>query len=164
MKIEIDGFDTVIKRLEGINEKKFETIFDRVVDAGVDEASLVFASAKYDGIKDDIEVSKEKQEYGADIIASGNAVAFIEFGSGVHYQEEYPNKPSGVAPIGTYGKGYGSRDWWIYEDNGGSGTPFEKKEGYIITHGNPPAKAMISASKEMKKRVGKITREELRKK
>lgn len=163
MKIEIDGFDTVIKRLEGINEKKFETILDRVTDVGVQEASLVFSSAMYDGIND-VVVSKEMQEDSADIIASGNSVAFIEFGSGVHYQEEYPNKPSGVAPIGTYGMGNGSRDWWVFKDNGGSGTPFEKREGYIITHGNPPAKAMISASKEMKKRVGKITREELRKK
>lgn len=163
MKIEIDGFDTVIKRLEGINEKKFETILDRVTDVGVQEASLVFSSAMYDGIND-VVVSKEMQEDSADIIASGNSVAFIEFGSGVHYQEEYPNKPSGVAPIGTYGMGNGSRDWWIFRDNGGTGTPFEKIDGFIITHGNPPAKAMISASKEMKKRVGKITREELRKK
>ena len=51
---------------------------------GMQEASVRFSTAQYDGTNDS-NVTIEKTQNGYNVVANGNAVAFIEFGAGVHY-------------------------------------------------------------------------------
>ena len=79
------------------------------------------------------------------LYADGEDVAFIEFGAGVRFGNGYSGpKPSGIVPIGTYGKGYGSNpEGWYYRENG----------TLTHTYGNPPAEAMYGTLKEIAERV-----------
>jgi len=91
----------------------------------------------------------------------GEDVGFIEFGTGVHYSEQYPTEIPGdggdpystlgmAARGGGYGKGHGADDvWYFYGDNPGTeGRIHEKKNGktVISTQGNPPVRGMYQAA------------------
>lgn len=134
---------------------------------GMQEASIRFASAQYDG-KNDSVVTIEQTENGYKVVASGNAVAFIEFGTGVHYNAgvSYPlEKPSGIVGVGEYGKKQGKKDEWRY--NGDPGTNGELRtsssgETYVVTHGNPAQMPMYNALTAMRSEVERIVREAFR--
>lgn len=134
---------------------------------GMQEASVRFASAQYDGTNDSV-VTIEQMENGYKVVASGNAVAFIEFGTGVHYNAgvSYPlEKPSGIVGIGEYGKKQGKKDEWRY--NGDPGTNGELRtsssgETYVVTHGNPAQMPMYNALTAMRSEVERIVREAFR--
>ena len=114
-----------------------------LADIGVEEATLRFTGAMYDR-ETYTEVEIKSLSNGYVIVASGKDVAFIEFGAGVHYNNESTykgKKPDEIAKIGTYGKGYGSRHVWGYRDGSG---------GIKLTHGNPAAMPMWYASEEMR--------------
>lgn len=135
---------------------------------GMQEASVRFASAQYDGTNDSV-VTIEQIENGYKVIASGKTVAFIEFGTGVHYNSgvSYPlEKPSGIVGIGEYGKKQGKKDEWRY--NGEPGTNGELRtssrtgETYVVTHGNPAQMPMYYALAKMQGEVERIVKEAFR--
>lgn len=134
---------------------------------GMQEASIRFASAQYDGTNDSV-VTIEQTENGYKVVASGNAVAFIEFGTGVHYNAGVScplKKPSGIVGIGEYGKKQGKKDEWRY--NGDPGTNGELRtsssgETYVVTHGNPAQMPMYNALTAMRSEVERIVREAFR--
>jgi len=89
-----------------------------------------------------IDVTVEKNEEGYDIVARGEDVAFVEFGAGVFYngEESYlGQRPSDIVGIGEYGKGYGKRKVWGFNDGG------EKK----LTYGTPASNALYFASQDI---------------
>lgn len=123
-----------------------------LANIGLQEAQVRFTSAMYDGVNDS-NVTVETNADGYCIKAEGKAVAFIEFGAGVHYNpsEPYPNpRPSGIVGIGEYGKGLGKRKAWGFKDDGGN---------LVITHGNPAAMPMWYASEEMRSNIKRIAQE-----
>jgi hypothetical protein len=86
---------------------------------------------------------------------------FIEFGTGVANPELV--EPSGLTYIhGTYGKLKGlNPNGWIYVgEQGNAGQPIA--DGVYKTKGNPPARAMYDASKDMRAEITRIFREEFR--
>ena len=114
-----------------------------------------FSRSFYDGEKD-VSVSVEPIENGWKIVASGQAVCFIEFGAGVYFNgaEPYPEpRPSGVVGIGEYGQGKGKRDMWGYYDSGGN---------LVLTHGTPAAMPMHHAGRVMEQEIDRIAREVFR--
>ena len=132
--------------------KKEKQFLARLANIGLKEASVRFTTAMYDGIND-VTVQLDDKGTGYVIEAAGRAVAFIEFGAGVYYNEgePYPSaRPSGIVGIGQYGKGYGKRKAWGYRD---------ETNQLVITRGNPAAMPMWYASEEMKRSVTKIARE-----
>ena len=132
-------------------EQKEKQLLEELANIGVREASVRFTTAIYDG-KNDSEVTLETIENGYQIVANGNAVAFIEFGAGVYHNpsEPYPNpRPDGIVGIGEYGKGYGKRQAWGFRDDSGE---------LVITHGNPAAMPMWYASEEMRNSILQIAR------
>lgn len=152
-----------IKELEKYKQdflRKEKLFIEKLAMIGVQEASIRFTTAMYDGVND-VTVSLEPTPEGYVIVASGEAVAFIEFGSGVYHNpgEPYPNpRPDGVVGIGEYGKGKGKRRAWFYK--GEAGTNGEVQEnGVVKTRGNPAAMPMWYATEEMKRSILQIARE-----
>ena len=129
-----------------------DKLLEELANIGVREASVRFTTAMYDGVNDS-HVSLEPVNNGYAIVASGKAVAFIEFGAGVYHNsgEPYPDpRPEGIVGIGEYGKGYGKRQAWGYRNDGGE---------LVITHGNPAAMPLWYASEEMRSKITKIAKE-----
>lgn len=142
-------------------EAKKALLIERLAMVGAQEASVRFASAMYDG-NNDVLVSIEPTANGWSIIASGQAVCFIEFGTGVYHNpsEPYPQpRPAGVVGIGEYvsdGDGQFHRG---RSRGAGQGWKFNQSGEAIFTRGNPAAMPMYYASEEMKREITKIARE-----
>lgn len=160
MKIKINPYDTN-SITEAINQLKQykkdflakEAIFvKRLAEIGVSVASTGFATADYDGIND-VVVTLEHQGTRAAVVASGETVGFIEFGTGIRYPE-WDNTGMEYTPPkhGTYGKGYGARPkgWYFTVGEGGAAQH---------TYGNQPAEAMRTARDVMIEKVIQIARE-----
>ena len=161
MKIKINPFDpasiaNAVKQLEAYKKDflaKEQMFVQRLAEIGVSVASTGFALADYDGAKD-VVVHMEQSGTRASVIASGETVGFIEFGTGVKFPE-WDNTGADYTPPkhGTYGKGYGARPHgWYFKPNGSEGAAQH-------TYGNPPAEAMLTARDVMVERVIQIARE-----
>jgi len=129
-------------------ERKEAELRIRLATLGATVASIQFARALYNG-NNDVSVRVDDTGSVAVIYAEGEAVAFIEFGSGVRYGYGHPQAGEfGMGP-GTYPDGKGHWDnpkgWWY-----GSGQH---------SYGNPPAMAMYQAVQQMTEEITKIARE-----
>lgn len=171
--IKISGVDSAINALKKYSgnelERKAKLLIEKAAERGYNSASINFQVAIYAGTND---VVVHEPYWDGDILilaAEGNSVAFIEFGTGVHYSEVYPKNIPDVAKRGTYGKGKGSNDSWVYVGDPGTGIEGEiihiKKDGrYVVkTHGNPPARALYNAKERMREEILKWAKEIFRK-
>lgn len=140
------------------NVEKFNT---RLAEVGEKEAQAGFSSAQYDGTND-VVVSSNATKDGGEIEAKGQTVLFIEFGTGIyHNASESYGRDMGYG-YGTYGPN-GLKPYWFYRGNPGTnGTPSTKRDGMLITHGNPANKCMYNAMKELKAQAKKVAREVFR--
>jgi hypothetical protein len=160
MIITIDPFDKqsitkAIKQLEQYKKDflaKEELFVKRLAEIGLSVASTGFAVADYDGIND-VQVTMTQDGAKAVILAQGETVGFIEFGTGIRYPE-WDNSGMEYTPPkhGTYGKGHGARPhgWYFTQGEGG---------GAQHTYGNAPAEAMRTARDVMIEKVTQIARE-----
>ena len=159
MKITINPYDPnsvsdALKQLKQYKKDfltKEELFVKRLAEIGVSVASTGFDVADYDGIKD-VVVTLEHQGSRAAVIASGETVGFIEFGTGIRHPE-WDNTGMEYTPPkhGTYGKGYGARPkGWYFTQGVGAAQH---------TYGNPPAEAMRTARDVMIEKVTQIARE-----
>jgi hypothetical protein len=160
MKIVVNPFDKksiedAIKLLEEYKKDfkaKEREFIRRLAEIGVSVARPGFAIADYDGVND-VVVSLEETSSGYSVVAAGEAVGFIEFGTGVRHPE-WDNTGMDYTPPkhGTYGKGQGKNPhgWWFKQNEGGRARH---------TYGNPPAEAMLSARDEIIDRAIQIARE-----
>ena len=140
-----------LNRYKKYVQEKTALLCENLAVIGAQEASVRFTTAVYDG-NNDVSVEVGPTKNGWVITANGESVAFIEFGAGVYHnsREPYPNRPPGVAGIGEYGKGYGKRRGWKYDDGSGN---------MVFTRGNPAAMPMYYATQEMEREILKIARE-----
>jgi hypothetical protein len=125
--------------------EKANTVCERLATIGAVRASLDFSRAIYNGTND-VAVTVEPIDNGYAIHATGNAVLFIEFGSGASYGYGHP-EPEGYGP-GTYpGKGHWNdpNGWWY--------------GNHEHSYGNPPAQAMYNAKREIQAEVQRIADE-----
>ena len=149
---ELEAAIQEVKAFRNSLQAKADRLIQELAEIGVREASVRFTTAMYDGTND-TSVTLETISNGYAIVAEGQAVAFIEFGSGVYHNpgEPYPNaRPEGIVGIGEYGKGHGKRQAWGFKDESGE---------LVITHGNPAAMPMWYASEEMRSKILKIAKE-----
>lgn len=160
MKIVINPYDSksidrAIKQLEQYKKDflaKEELFVKRLAEIGVSVASAGFAMADYDGVND-VVVTLEHRGNSAVVIASGETVGFIEFGTGVKFPEWDNSGMEYIPPKhGTYGKGKGAnpKGWYFKQSEGAKARH---------TYGNPPAEAMRTARDVMVERVIQIARE-----
>lgn len=125
--------------------EKANTVCERLATIGAVRASLDFSRAIYNGTND-VDVTVEPIDNGYAIHATGNAVLFIEFGSGASYGYGHP-EPEGYGP-GTYpGKGHWDdpNGWWY--------------GNHEHSYGNPPAAAMYHAQQDVLREVQRIADE-----
>ncbi len=160
MRIRINPFDKksidrAIKELQQY-EKDFarkETEFvRRLKEIGVSVARSGFATADYDGVND-VLITDTQLDNKAMVIAYGQTVGFIEFGTGVKFPEWDGSETEYTPPEhGTYGKGKGAQlHGWYFKQSDGAAARH--------TYGNPPAQAMLTARNAMIERVTQIARE-----
>ena len=156
MKIVVDPLDSksVDQAIEQI--KEYERQFDaqvqefvkRLATLGLSVAKEGFATADYDG-DNDVIVQMEQNGTSAVIVASGEAVGFIEFGTGVKFPEWSGSASTGYTPPkhGTYSKGKGAnpKGWYFGHSQ--------------HTYGNMPAEAMLTARDVMLENITRIARE-----
>lgn len=138
-------------------QSKIKALLDRLSYIGAFRARVDFTSALYAG-ENDVEVSVEPKENGFEIVATGQAVLFIEFGTGIKNPEHPQGSEFGYIH-GTYGQGKGANEngWTYYGVQGNAGKPV--REGVYRTLGNPPARAMYNSAKEMRNEIYRIARE-----
>lgn len=90
------------------------------------------------------------------LIAEGHSVGFLEFGTGVFYEDNHPLAKDFGAIRGGYGKGYGKQETWGYYGLPAPGAKFRrhtKKGDLYTTHGMSATKGMYEASKLMRDRI-----------
>lgn len=153
MNISINGLDSTISHMKTLNDNllnKTSTLVAHLINAGYEIADYRFGIAQYDGTND-VSLSMSFSGNTATLTASGQAVLFIEFGSGITFTEENPKAVELGFIRGTYGKGKGSNLNWAYiGDKGSNGEVIRTTvdgETVVRTKGNPPANAMYEASK-----------------
>lgn len=144
--------------------KKAQEFAKALAQKGIDVATVRFANAQYAGDNDvTVEHDPVQTPNGFAIVAHGNAVAFIEFGTGVMHSAYGGELPDGVGEHGTYGKGNGQhKRWYYYGESGNAGTPVKEVDGkgqLNYTDGNEPAMAMWGAVEEMASQVEATWRE-----
>ena len=152
--IRMNGLDrhsvrNAINRLKDFQtdyDTKMQEVCERLAHLGEATASVEFAQAEYDGTND-VSVVAEPFGNGWRVRASGNAVLFIEFGSGATYGYGHPD-PQGYGP-GTYPSTKGH--WndpkgWYY------------KHG-VRSFGNPPSAAMYHAEQDIRAEIERVVSE-----
>ena len=143
-------------------------IAESVAEVGSQIAGQYFFEAQYAGLND-VSVHVETEESSARVVAEGEAAAFIEFGTGVVMgQGATLPRPPGIVGLGQYGLGHGAHPPWVYHGVMGVNPPpgtvrLGANSDKILTHGNPPAGALMRASNEMEDQAAEIVRKELSK-
>ncbi len=165
ISIKISGLDELKKKIENQRNNfktKGQIFLQRLAQEGLTVAKAQFSSAQYDGVND---VTVTVENMGPDkiaVVANGQAVAFIEFGTGVTYSEQHPKADDMGAVRGSYGQGKGNNESWTYYGEAGTnGVPVrDSDKGTVIrTKGNPPARAMYNASEQMRAKIQQIAKE-----
>ena len=160
MKITINPYDpeSVTSALEQVQKYKKDFLAKekefvrRLAEIGVRVAQSGFSTADYDGVND-VTVSLVRSGKKYSVVASGETVGFIEFGTGVKYPEWDDTDMDYTPPKhGTYGKGRGADlgHWWFKQSD-------EARARH--TYGNQPAEAMKTARDEMIEQVTAVARE-----
>lgn len=155
-EIVIDPFDKrsitngikELRKYKAWVQAKENELRTRLATLGATVASIQFSRAIYNGTND-VTVRVDNTDSVAVIYAEGEAVAFIEFGSGAKYGYGHPmNHEFGTGP-GTYPEGKGHWDsphgWWYGHNQHSSG--------------NPPAMAMYQAREQMVEQITQIARQ-----
>lgn len=155
----VERAERKLKRAEAEWDKKIDELLKRLADLGAGKARVGFSKAIYDG-KKDVSVSVKQIKNGYSIVADGESVLFIEFGSGVRYGYGHP-KPMQYGP-GTYPSTKGRRDsggnvYLNWEHPNGWWTP--KDAGGIHTYGNPPSATMYCTAQELEREILNIAKE-----
>lgn len=144
-------------------ESKCRTICERLTSLGAVRASMEFSLAAYTGPKDfNISVEEVEGEPGKiayRVIADGESVLFIEFGSGIAFDNAKYAHPMAkeITPKmgpGTYPCPPGKGHW---DDPGGWWLPPEKGGGH--TFGNPAGMPMYLASRTMRDEIERVAKE-----
>lgn len=151
-----------IREYKATLNKKAKALAFRLSWLGLEVAKVRFANAEYAG-SNDVKCHINQKDKTCTIVAEGKAVAFIEFGTGIHHNGYGGELPPGVGAHGSYGQGKGAgRRWYYYGDPGNAGTYVDTVPGkgqLNYTSGNEPAMAMWGAVEEMASQVEAMWRE-----
>lgn len=145
-----DAVQELRRYAEWMEQKEAELVA-KLAERGRAVAEIKFASAQYDGTND-VSVRVDNAGSTAVIYAEGEAVAFIEFGSGASMGYGHPKAGEhGLGP-GTWSDSENGKGHW----NDPNGWYYKHGEK---SHGNPPAQAMWGAVQTMTEELTQIARE-----
>lgn len=165
VKLNEQSIDNAIKELNKYKRwlnNRTKELLKTLADEGMNISSVKFSKAIYDGTND-VSVSVENRgKNKLAVIAIGNATLFIEFGTGIRYEDNHPEAAKNGMMRGIYGHGLGKmKNGWRYE--GEPGTNGEiitsgKHSGEVHTYGNPANMSMYSTIRELEQRFEEIVK------
>lgn len=137
---------------------KNELFVKRLAELGIPVIDENIASAQGDSDtrhETYIKVNSYGDYSQATLICEGTDLLFIEFGSGVHYNgavgtSPHPQGEEFGYTIGSYGKGQGKNDSWIYMSESGE---------WVRSHGTQATMPVYKASVEIMQNIRKIAKE-----
>lgn len=168
VNIEAKNLDKAVKNilqqqtmLKNIN-RYIEKFTQKLADIGLDYATMSFQRAEYDGTND-VTVSIDVQKPNlVRVVASGKAVLFIEFGTGIYYPDDHPKAKELNMIRGEYGKKQGRKESWVYVgEEGTNGTVIRRgpNGNAVRTRGNPASRSMYLTADEVRDNIQKIAEE-----
>lgn len=175
VKANFKSLDELTDWLDGLPDqlnKKADELVRKLANLGVEVANVYYEKATYAGTNDVIvEMLPGDKRGRAKIRASGTAVLFIEFGTGVlnpYDASEAKAKladASAIVPHGQYGEGRANSPFgWYYKgdmpSNPPTGTTLSYKgRGLIHTYGEAAQPIMYESRKAVIEQVETIARE-----
>lgn len=165
ISVKISGIDELKKKIADKKDnfdQKGQVFLKRLAEAGLTVANAQFRTAQYDGVNDVVVKIDMLDRNRVAVVANGQAVAFIEFGTGIYYPEEHPKAQQMGAVRGSFGQGKGNNESWTYYGEAGTNGAVvrDSDNGTVVrTKGNPPARAMYYASQEMLNKIQQIAKE-----
>ena len=161
--------DSITQALRELRKQKRETdkkmtqLCKRLAELGAIRVSLEYSRAWYVG-PNNVSVYVRKSGNGYKIVASGQSVAFVEFGAGAKYGGGYPTEETKVPPDipvpgswstdPTVGKGHWDSPNGWYLPNGVVG-----KSGENHSFGNAPTMGMYQAGQDIRASIEQVARE-----
>lgn len=151
---------TDLQKYEATVREKTDEFRKRVAEYLAEDAKGGFMSAIVDdllrgGAKHaNVDVTTDEKGTTSIVIANGEDAVWAEFGTGVYHNGAVGSSPHSKGAelgfkIGTYGKGHGARNIWVYED----------VDGKHFTHGAPASMPMYNAMKHVCDNIVDIARE-----
>lgn len=165
IKLSVAGVNQAIVELKEYKtwlQERTRVFVSRLTEEGFNIASAKFAASTYDGTNDVTATVEDRGDGVCAVVATGSAVLFIEFGTGVTYADNHPQAAELGMRRGEYGKGRGKRSsWGYYGEPGTNGIVKENKNGraVVITHGNPANMPMYETVKELEVMLKSIAEE-----
>lgn len=160
-----EGIDDLLNAIEDKKkwlDRKTEELVERLTDYGVVIANAGFMGAAYDGTNDFYVGFEHRGDAHRAVIATGDTVLFVEFGTGVVYPDNHPEAGKNGMVRGAYGLGHGKQRTWAYEgDPGTNGYVHVKQDGrtVVLTHGNPANMPMYNSVKQLEQDFTQIALE-----
>ena len=154
MNIKLSEIDKALGKIKALKKsiEQMDNVIKKVAEKGYNVARDGFSTAIYDG-NNDVVVNLEKISNGYRINAIGDAVLFIEFGTGISYPSTHPEALAMGMTRGGYGKGRGNNPEWYYYGSQGTNGEYvktdEAKGDLFITRGNPANMPMYKAYETM---------------
>ena len=105
-----EGIDDLLNAIEDKKkwlDRKTEELVERLTDYGVVIANAGFMGAAYDGTNDFYVGFEHRGDAHRAVIATGDTVLFVEFGTGVVYPDNHPEAGKNGMVRGAYGLGHG---------------------------------------------------------
>lgn len=173
--LSVSSIDKAQKEILEISErweKVAKTVLNELAKRGYDKASVKFLKVIYAGDVGQIDISTEVTGKDVTIRAKGEKVLFIEFGTGIKYENPHM-KDFGFA-AGMYGKGQGKNPHgWFYKGQPTNSDPSDtepairrRKDGstyestsVMHTFGSPANMPMYETQKELEDELSEIVRE-----
>lgn len=147
----INQLQDELKEYQRWQQERAKELAERLAVLGGTVASIRFKRAFYKGMMD-ATVSVVAIPDGYKVVANGESVLFIEFGTGIKHGYGHPEAQEfGMGP-GTYPDGKGH---W----NDPNGWYLPKSAGGGHTYGNPPAMPMYEARKQIEQELPRIVKE-----
>lgn len=167
--VSIGNIAEALKQVENYRDlfvKKQKLFLRRIAETGIEEATIQFKEAQYDGENDVVVHEPEWVNDNTIVVkASGSSILFIEFGTGVYYGTPVHEKAEEFGyERGGYGQHRGKYDFWFYQGDPGTNgeepcDPDMAARGLIFTRGNPANRCMWEASKKMRFELLRIAKE-----
>lgn len=131
---------------------KADELAKRLAEIGVTKAQSNFDMAEYVGLKDHMLTVEQVGDKQYKVLADGETVLFMEFGTGITYANP-PHPEQGEFGAGTYEPNYGHWDdpegWFLPRSKGGRQHTF----------GNPPNMSMYNTVRYLEQEFERIVQE-----
>lgn len=145
-------------------EQGTEQLLEKASALGAEKAAEYFERAVYAGDNDVATHHKVEDKTTAVVTAEGNAVTFIEFGTGTMYPDAPADQNEPGFVRGTFGKGKGAHPPWVYYGEQGNAPDTidlgsHKGGNAILTYGNPANLCLHGAKDRVQEALPKLAKE-----